>query len=854
MKVSTNTIGMSERLVNRRSLINKYFREHPEIYKELIKIEKTNSQEESTNTLKSNYIFNFLKQKIGEFYNVDVSFLGSGTNRMAVMIDGYAIKIALDNDGCKDNLREHGYAKKLQPYVTKVYECTIDGLILVAEYVECLTKKEFVFQTATIRQILRDLSKDYIIGDIGTGIGDKKQGMDGDNSFMSSFGYDQSDMDSMHGDAVGKSHTNWGKRNNGEYVILDFAYIFDVSYTSFTCPEDGAPLEYTQSYSKLRCPRCGKEYDFLTVATNLGSSRDDNLDDIRRSSYHITKEEEMVEYRPDFERVDKDITLKNHTPSAKSLDKIDKEITNTKDKLKNTQKGTIEYMNIKGKISKLRELYNELKDEYENEFEYRQKRVISKYKERLRGSDELRAIFGIPNYDPEAENEEETVENTVSEHDNINRLRSIRQHRCCCEERIDIDMGKKKKNKKQKDQWKYLTYEEQQKAKRDYDDLINHRITYEEYVTGKRNKNNTNQSSDIVEKDVENVTEEVTIEPVQEETTTATPQPITEATARSIQSKPKVKLREVSFNTDGVYKTLNQICISDEISNTVVNMNNIDDVVIDKIDPSKCKDILPIISKYIMTHMYPSAILSVTEYNNTIRDKNIDNARFVFIRHDKYVLCYLKNKKSINKFAGKINSEFSETIQMVMNAYSALVYKFEFNNKDNNTFDISMIDKLYDDKDFNKKDDFINYFNIVSNRSTDKQDKTMEYSEIYDKLNEFMYYITEDGYFYTDEKTSNNDESKDETDDDYSVLKDIIKEKQMSKQNIDDDDDDGILEIEPVGKELTDEELQKKADDINSKDFMINPIHKENVVDFDYSDIIEGELDISDIFGGGDNE
>ena len=54
-------------------------------------------------------------------YGIPYTSLGSGTNRMAVLIDGYAMKIALDKDGMIDNMREFIYAQVLYPYVVKVY-------------------------------------------------------------------------------------------------------------------------------------------------------------------------------------------------------------------------------------------------------------------------------------------------------------------------------------------------------------------------------------------------------------------------------------------------------------------------------------------------------------------------------------------------------------------------------------------------------------------------------------------------------------------------------------------------------------------------------------------------------------
>lgn len=78
-----------ERKVRKRSLINTYFTE--EIRIELLKITMISAAD---NNEKGAMIKELLTK-----HNIPYNSLGSGTNRMAVQIDGYAVKFALDTDG-----------------------------------------------------------------------------------------------------------------------------------------------------------------------------------------------------------------------------------------------------------------------------------------------------------------------------------------------------------------------------------------------------------------------------------------------------------------------------------------------------------------------------------------------------------------------------------------------------------------------------------------------------------------------------------------------------------------------------------------------------------------------------------
>ena len=186
-----------EQTSKKRSLIIKYFTK--EIYIELMKITMI---ADADNNEKGSMIKDLLRQ-----YNIPFEGLGSGTNRMAVLIEGYAVKIALDKDGMIDNRREMLYTRQLQPYVVKVYESTPNGLIAVTEFVEIFTLSEFHEHQEEMAEILSNISTQFLIGDCGI---------------------------------TGKNYVNWGTRNDGTICILDFAYIYSVKYGIFKCSCDYA--------------------------------------------------------------------------------------------------------------------------------------------------------------------------------------------------------------------------------------------------------------------------------------------------------------------------------------------------------------------------------------------------------------------------------------------------------------------------------------------------------------------------------------------------------------------------------------------------------------------------------------
>lgn len=233
----------------------------PERCLELEKLSRTFS-------ISNNQKVDIIREKLNE-WGIEYASLGPGTNRFAFMRDGYVIKIALDKDGKIDNKREFIYSLPLQPYVIKCYETFADGLLAVFEYVEIFTIDDFWKNQDRMREMLSDIAENFLIGDVG----------------ISSTNY-----------------VNWGFRDNGDLVILDYAYIYSVAFKKFTCqcsPE--SVLHYDKDFNNLICPICGKKYDFKTIRKKISREDQDNeIGDLTERGYTISSSEELCDFNPRF--------------------------------------------------------------------------------------------------------------------------------------------------------------------------------------------------------------------------------------------------------------------------------------------------------------------------------------------------------------------------------------------------------------------------------------------------------------------------------------------------------------------------------------------------------------------------
>lgn len=242
-----------------RSILLQYISK--ELYMELYKLVELDVD----NNTKGFELKNLLRK-----YNVPFTSLGSGTNRFGILIDGYAVKFALDSDGMIDNRREMLYSKDLYPYVVKVYEAFPNGLAAVTEYVEIFNIDSFYKYEDKMKEILAEISNNYLVGDVGV---------------------------------TGKNYVNWGLRHNGaddDICILDFAYIYNVKFNVFKC-SCGHFLQYDENYVGFECPECSKKYSFGEIRRKVSrKDQEKEIGDIRRLGYILHSASETKEINPNF--------------------------------------------------------------------------------------------------------------------------------------------------------------------------------------------------------------------------------------------------------------------------------------------------------------------------------------------------------------------------------------------------------------------------------------------------------------------------------------------------------------------------------------------------------------------------
>lgn len=204
-------------------------------------------------------------------HEIDYEQLGAGTNRLAVLIDGYVFKLALDRWGLQDNKNEYTTSKELQPFVAKTYECNENGLVLVGEYVTVLSKDEFNDEAVKneMRKILGLISWDYLLDDVGV---------------------------------VVKNFMNWGYRDDGQLVILDYAYVYRIEGEEMICGnilDDNnicsTMLEYDgYNFDRIHCPSCKKKFTAMDIRRRIDFEFEKKQNAIARSpefSYKVTKPE-----------------------------------------------------------------------------------------------------------------------------------------------------------------------------------------------------------------------------------------------------------------------------------------------------------------------------------------------------------------------------------------------------------------------------------------------------------------------------------------------------------------------------------------------------------------------------------
>lgn len=193
--------------------------------------------------------------------NIDYEPLGDATNRLAVQKDAYAFKIALDEAGYKDNWMEYSLSDELQPYVTHTYET--NGFIAVAECVKSLSEEDFYSRKNNMAKILDIIGSEYLLGDVGLTM---------------------------------KQYKNWGIRDSGEVVILDYAYVHRATEELFLCKNCGELLRYNESFTQMICggrDGCGSSFPYEQKRAQIPDSEIQRVIDLAKSDSILMKDPTM---------------------------------------------------------------------------------------------------------------------------------------------------------------------------------------------------------------------------------------------------------------------------------------------------------------------------------------------------------------------------------------------------------------------------------------------------------------------------------------------------------------------------------------------------------------------------------
>ena len=218
-------------------------------------------------------------EMIAELLGPEFQELGTGTNRIAFLYNpaperefkggsGLVYEFALDRRGFVDNFTEFKRSIECEEYFVKAYETNM--LILVEEYVTLMDSNEFLMNEAGIKTILEDLSKRYIFEDTGFDL---------------------------------KNYENYGYRTNGDIVILDVGYLYNIKGNEdvFTCPKCSGQLVYNSNYTGFTCQNtnCRTKFNFLDLRRRMDLSMENWENQFITQLNHV----EM----PDFERLNESL-------------------------------------------------------------------------------------------------------------------------------------------------------------------------------------------------------------------------------------------------------------------------------------------------------------------------------------------------------------------------------------------------------------------------------------------------------------------------------------------------------------------------------------------------------------------
>lgn len=176
--------------------------------------------------------------EILDHYNINYKEVGTGTNRFIVKYEGYALKIALDDEGLADNKQEYAICDRLMPDVPYTHEISRGGLMMVSQYAPAFTsQREMNYYRSEIVDILQRFSKVMLLGDVG----------------LNKYNY-----------------ANWGLLNNRP-VCIDSAYLFPADMNLFKCICGNTNMQIDSTYTTYSCPICHHQYEDRELRSRIST-------------------------------------------------------------------------------------------------------------------------------------------------------------------------------------------------------------------------------------------------------------------------------------------------------------------------------------------------------------------------------------------------------------------------------------------------------------------------------------------------------------------------------------------------------------------------------------------------------
>lgn len=189
------------------------------------------------------------REKIIEYlkaFNIPYIELGTGTNRFIIKYDGYALKIALDNEGIADNRQEWVMSQPLGPGAAPAYEISKGGNLLVSHYNGAFSSySEFLIYRKEIYAILHEWNaKGFLLGDVGI---------------------------------TKKNFANWGLSSDNRPVCIDYAYIFPANMDLFECTCGSNNMQIDEYFTEYHCIDCGKHFDDREIRMRISNETREKL-------------------------------------------------------------------------------------------------------------------------------------------------------------------------------------------------------------------------------------------------------------------------------------------------------------------------------------------------------------------------------------------------------------------------------------------------------------------------------------------------------------------------------------------------------------------------------------------------